>query len=103
MTDREFNELAESLKRMEARFEEFAAKMLEAQEKMIQALQKQVVNSVITVNTERVDAGNIAAQVQRSMQHALLRNTDAVGIDGCKATVAKAIEPLPHPKPTPRC
>lgn len=100
MTDREFTELAESLKRIEARFEEFAAKMLAQQEQMLQMLQmlqvllrqieeaRPVVGQVYHVG-ERVRTGDVADMVRRNIQRALVRqgsSIDAVGGEACKAS-----------------
>lgn len=91
MTDREFAQLAESIKRTEAQFEEFATRLLAAQDRMIRAIEQMeeerpVVKQVYHVG-ERARTGDVADMVRRNIQRALLR-TDAVGVDGCKASVS---------------
>jgi hypothetical protein len=93
MPDREFAELAESIKRMEARFEEFAAKMLAAQKRMIQALEQMckdrnvVVHNVSYAEGVRFSAVELSAQANRAVARAMQRSVDAVGGAGCKAAV----------------
>lgn len=97
MTDREFAQLAESIKRMEAKFEEFTTRLLAAQERMIRAIEQMekaqpVVNQVYHVGADSARTGDVAEMVKRNIQRALVRqgsSIDAVGGAGCKASTER--------------